>query len=92
MRTNGTHALPDGSLTIRGRTGNNPTVGERLTLSGQQFDFTTGRGFYGQGSVSAGRVAGQPTGSLRSATIVLEMTGSDSAGQPIYKIVTAHPS
>ncbi|MEM6253777.1 MAG: DUF4157 domain-containing protein [Cyanobacteria bacterium P01_D01_bin.156] len=89
--TRGQHNLPNGTLEIIRRPGNTPTVGERLILSGRQFNFTTGRGFFGR-RAPGGQLPGTPTGPLQKATLVLEMTGVDSSGNPIYKIVTAHPS
>jgi hypothetical protein len=91
-RTNGNYVLPGGSrLRIIGRMGNTPTVGERLTLGERSFgNLVTGRGYWGQ-NAPAGRVPGTPTGPLNRGRIVLEMTGHDARGNPIYEIVTSHP-
>ena len=93
-RTNGNYNLsPTRTLQVRQRTGNTPTVGERLVYT-REYGFTTGRGYWGGHPSNAplGRVQGAPTGPLSRATVVLECVGFDSSGRPLYEFVTAFPA
>lgn len=72
--------------------------GRRISVTGRRFPGTNiGTGCYGNraaadGILPAGRSVGDPTGPLEHATLVLERTGFNSAGRPIYEIVTAFPA
>jgi hypothetical protein len=80
---------PGATVTIRGN---------RIILEGRQFNFNVGEGYYGRGATMSGvlppgKNVGDPTGTLKKGTIVLEQVGVDPAtNSPIYETVTAYPS